>query len=192
MSVGILDDDEHHLKANEISSETPCHQQYSTTDHVDDGEDPQDGGVLEEVNTLGEAQREDEEDGGCRHYEVSVKEPMITELVADQTVESSVELVANDDEEGDAGPEGVDGHNDGGRQAAGPASHGEHDVLEGEGLLDVAGAGQDDEGGHDEDQEDGLHDDGRGDPPGRVEGAGEVEEPSAQGRIDYQENSAEC
>ena len=74
VSLGIFNDDEHH--------------------HVDDGEDSQNGSVLEEVNTLGVAEREDEEDRGGRHYEVSVKVPMIAELVANQTVECSVELQA--------------------------------------------------------------------------------------------------
>ena len=72
VSLGIFNDDEHH--------------------HVDDGEDSQDGSVLEEVNTLGVAEREDEEDRGGGHYEVPVEEPLVTEVVADQTVECSVEL----------------------------------------------------------------------------------------------------
>ena len=62
------------------------------TNHVDDSEDSQYGSVLEEVNTLGEAEREDEEDRGGGHYEVPVEEPVIAEVVADQTVECSVEL----------------------------------------------------------------------------------------------------
>ena len=111
--------------------------------------------------------------------------------MADQTVECSVELVANDDEEGDAGPKGVDGDNDGGGQSASPASYGEHDVLEGEGLLDVAGAGQDDEGGHDEDEKDGLDDDSGRHSPGRVKGLREVEQTSTKSCIDDEEDCAE-
>ena len=72
VSLGIFNDDEHH--------------------HVDDSEDSQYGSVLEEVNTLGVAEREDEEDRGGGHYEVPVEEPLVTEVVADQTVECSVEL----------------------------------------------------------------------------------------------------
>ena len=71
-SISIFNDDQH--------------------DHVDDSEDSQYGCVLEEVNTLGVAEREDEEDRGGRYDEVSVEVPLITELVADQTVECSVEL----------------------------------------------------------------------------------------------------
>ena len=91
----------------------------------------------------------------------------------------SVYLVANDDEESDAGTEGVDGHNDGGAESAGPASHLPHHVLQGGGPLDVAGVGQDDEGRHDEDQEDGLDGDGGRHTPGRVEGLREVEKTRA-------------
>ena len=72
MSLSIFDDDQHH--------------------HVDNSEDSQYGSVLEEINSLGEAERKDEEDRGGRHYEVSVEEPVIAEVMADQTVESSVEL----------------------------------------------------------------------------------------------------
>ena len=60
VSLGIFNDDEHH--------------------HVDDGEDSQNGSVLEEVNTLGVAEREDEEDRGGGHYEVPVEEPLVRVL----------------------------------------------------------------------------------------------------------------
>ena len=104
---------------------------------------------------------------------------------------ASSDLVANYYEEGDAGPECVDGDNERRRKSSHPPRHGVHDVLEGEGLLDVAGDGQDDEGRHDEDQQDALdHHRGRYSPR-RVKSLGEVEKPRAQGRVDYEEDGGE-
>ena len=74
-SHGVLDYDEHH--------------------HVDDGEHAQDGCVLQEVNSLGEAEWEDQEDGGGRDYEVPVEVPGVTEVRPHQAGEGSVELNTN-------------------------------------------------------------------------------------------------
>ena len=101
------------------------------------------------------------------------------------------DLITDDDEEGDAGTEGVDRDNERCGESSHPPGHSVHHVLQGQRLLDVAGPGQDDEGRHDEDQEDALDHDGRSDSSSGIEGLGKVEEPGSQGGVDYQEDGAE-
>ena len=85
-----------------------CVLHYDQHHHVDDGEDAQYGGVLEEVNPLGEAERQDQDQTGCRDYEVSVEVPGVTEVGSHQTSEGSVELkhsMSGEIEPGDVRPD---------------------------------------------------------------------------------------
>lgn len=77
-------------------------------DDVEYGQDADGAGHSQKVDLLRVAEGQYEEDAARGHGEVSVHVPVVAEGVAVERGEEAVELVANNDEEGDASAEGVD------------------------------------------------------------------------------------
>ena len=84
-------------------------------DDVEYSHDAYGAGHPQEVDLLRVAEGQYEEDAAHGHGEVSVHVPVVAEGVAVERREEAVELVANNDQEGDARAEGVDDDARGGK-----------------------------------------------------------------------------
>ena len=86
-------------------------------DDVEYGEDADGAGHAQEVDLLRVAEGQYEEDAAGGHGEVSVHVPVVAEGVAVERGQEAVELVADDDQEGDTRSERVDDDASGGDAA---------------------------------------------------------------------------
>ena len=86
-------------------------------DDVEYGEDADGAGHAQEVDLLRVAEWQYEEDAAGGHREVPVHVPVVAEGVAVERGQEAVELVADDDQKGDARAKGVDDHAGGGEAA---------------------------------------------------------------------------
>ncbi len=144
---------------------------------IEDCQDPEQRGPLEEVNPLGEAEGKNAYDAGDRHGEVPIHVEFVTKVGTHEGGEYPVKLVPNHDQKRDAGAEAVDRHANGAGDAAKFSTASAEDFLD-SGCRARGGAigcvCQNVERRENEYDEDGLNEDGDQHSSGLVEGFGKV------------------